>query len=281
MALTLKQFVANLSKSGLFSAAEVSEFHEKLPPEKRPKDAQGLARELIRAGKLTKYQAAAVYRGKAKALVFDEYVILDKIGAGGMGQVLKAKHRKMERIVALKFLPETAGENPTRIARFHSEVRIARQVSHPNVCRVYDIGETEGLHFISMEYVDGEDLASLLRRIGRLPPDKGLDIARQLCAGLAAAHARGILHRDLKPANVMLSGEGKVKILDFGLAKAWAPEDSNADLTHSPTLTAQMTAAGVLLGTAAYMSPEQALGHQPSQSRRHVGWDRVEIRLVA
>jgi serine/threonine-protein kinase len=110
--------------------------------------------------------------------------------------------------VALKFLSESITRDPDRIARFRAEVRIARQVSHPNVCRVYDIGEIDGSVFLSMEYIDGEDLRSLLRRIGRLPSDKALEISRRLCAGLAAAHDKGVLHRDLKPANVMLDGRG-------------------------------------------------------------------------
>src|SRR5208283_1691930 len=120
--------------------------------------------------------------------------------------------------VALKFLPAATAKNQQLLARFHAEVRIARQVSHPNVCRVYDIGEVDGATFLSMEYVDGEDLASLLRRIGRLPPDKALEIARQLCAGLAAAHDKGVVHRDLKPGNIMLDGQGHLRITDFGLA---------------------------------------------------------------
>src|SRR5207244_614862 len=115
-------------------------------------------------------------------------------------------------------LPAGFTSNPSALDRFRNEVRLARQVSHPNVCRVYDIGEIEDAPFLTMEYVDGEDMASLLRRIGRLPADKALDIARRLCAGLAAAHEKGVLHRDLKPGNVMLDGRGQVLLTDFGLA---------------------------------------------------------------
>ena len=137
------------------------------------------------------------------------YRVLGLLGRGGMGEVYRADDLKLGQPVALKFLPESAARNPDRLARFHSEVRIARQVSHPNVCRVYDIGEIDGAAFLSMEYVDGEDLGSLLRRIGRLPGDKALEIARKLCAGLAAAHDKGVLHRDLKPANIMLDGAAR------------------------------------------------------------------------
>jgi serine/threonine-protein kinase len=143
--------------------------------------------------------------------------------------------------VALKFLPESLATDGRRLAQFHNEVRTARQVSHPNVCRVYDIGELHGQMFLTMEYVDGEDLSILLRRIGRLPEERAIEIARQMCAGLAAAHERGILHRDLKPANIMLDGSGKVRIMDFSLAAIGQVEDIRA-------------------GTPAYMAPEQLSG---------------------
>ena len=135
-----------------------------------------------------------------------------------MGEVYRATDLKLGQAVALKFLPEEMARDPKALVRFHNEVRIARQVAHPNVCRVYDIGEVEGFPYLSMEYVDGEDLHSLLRRIGRLPSDKAIEIARKLCAGLAAAHDQGVLHRDLKPANIMIDGRGQVLITDFGLA---------------------------------------------------------------
>ena len=117
-----------------------------------------------------------------------------------MGEVYRAEDLKLGQIVALKFLPEMLSQDAAALARFHAEVRTARQVSHPNVCRVFDIGEAGGTLFLTMEYVDGEDLASVVRRIGRLSPDKATEIARQICAGLAAAHERGVIHRDLKPA---------------------------------------------------------------------------------
>ncbi len=172
------------------------------------------------------------------------YRIIGLLGKGGMGEVYRADDLKLGQAVALKFLPPKFSKDPKRLEYFHNEVRLARQVSHPNVCRVYDIGEVDGQHFLSMEYVDGEDLATLIRRIGRLPQDKGLEIARQLCAGLAAAHDRGVLHHDLKPSNVMIDGRGRVRITDFGLARM-AAEQKDPE-------------AGV--GTLAYMSPEQLSG---------------------
>ena len=151
-------------------------------------------------------------------LVAGRYRIIALLGKGGMGEVYRADDLTLGQAVAMKFLPDDAARDEGLLERFRNEVRMARRVSHPNVCRVYDVGEVEGQTFFTMEYVDGEDLASLLRRIGRLPPDKALDIARQLCAGLAAAHTKGVLHRDLKPANIMLDGRGQVVITDFGLA---------------------------------------------------------------
>ena len=175
------------------------------------------------------------------------YRLVGLLGRGGMGEVYRADDLKLGQPVALKFLPPAVATDPSTLARFHSEVRVARQVSHSNVCRIYDIVEADGEHFISMEYVDGEDLSSLLRRIGRLSPDKAVEIARQLCAGVAAAHDAGVLHRDLKPANVMLDGRGRVKVTDFGLAEV-----------------AERVNPNEIAGTPAYMAPEQLAGTTPS-----------------
>ncbi len=182
------------------------------------------------------------------AMLGERYRIVGLLGKGGMGEVYRADDLKLGQAVALKFLPKAVSGDEALLARFHAEVRLARQVSHPNVCRIYDIGEIEGRHFLSMEYVDGEDLSSLLKRIGHLPVDKTVDIARQLCAGLHAAHEKGVLHRDLKPANVMLDGRGRVRITDFGLAVA-AEEAANV---------------GEISGTPAYMAPEQLAGKPAS-----------------
>src|ERR1017187_2903757 len=140
-------------------------------------------------------------RFAAGVLVTGRYQIIGLLGKGGMGEVYRANDLTLDQPVALKFLPEAMARDAGMLARFHNEVRIARQVSHPNVCRVYDLGEVNGQPYLSMEYIDGEDLGSLLRRIGRLPADKALEFARRICAGLAAAHDKGVLHRDLKPSN--------------------------------------------------------------------------------
>ena len=178
-------------------------------------------------------------------LVNGRYRIVGLLGRGGMGEVYRATDLTLAQAVALKFLPET-GVSERVLERFHAEVRIARQISHPNICRVYDIGEVDGQPFISMEYVDGEDLADLLLRIGRLPGDKAVETSRKICAGLAAAHDRGVIHRDLKPQNIMLNKRGEPVIMDFGLAAV-------AD---------QLTGAEARNGTPAYMSPEQLRGDE-------------------
>jgi serine/threonine-protein kinase len=172
------------------------------------------------------------------------YRIVGLLGRGGMGEVYRADDLTLGQPVALKFLPESLERDEIRLERLLNEVRTARQIAHPNVCRVHDVVEEDGHHFLSMEYVDGEDLSTLLRRIGRLPKDKALQISRQLCAGLAAAHGQGVLHRDLKPANVMIDGRGGVRIMDFGLAGL--VEEIGLEEARS--------------GTPAYMAPEQLGG---------------------
>ena len=183
--------------------------------------------------------------------IAERYRIVSLAGRGGMGEVYRADDLKLGHPVALKFLPGEVKEGSRSFQHFLSEVRLSRQIAHPNVCRVYDIAEVDGEHFLSMEYIDGEDLKGLLRRIGRLPKDKGIQIAQQLCAGLAAAHEKGVLHRDLKPANVMIDGRGQARITDFGLAR----------------LADGAAGAGEIAGTPAYMAPEQlARGETTVQS---------------
>ena len=179
----------------------------------------------------------------------DRYRIVSLLGKGGMGEVFRAEDLKLNQTVALKFLPVAMHDDEAARERFYQEVRLAREISHANVCRVFDVGEMDGRLFLTMEYVDGEDLSSLLRRIGQFPQAKGLDIARQMCAGLAAAHDHGVLHRDLKPGNIMLDGRGRVRITDFGLA----------------ALSENMGGEEVSAGTPAYMAPEQLAGVEVTQ----------------
>src|SRR5262249_35141721 len=168
------------------------------------------------------------------------------LGKGGMGEVYRADDLTLGQPVAMKFLPVHIAQDPDRLARFRKEVAAARKVSHPSVCRVYDIAEHDGQSFLTMEFIEGEDLSSVLTRLGRVPEEKGVEIARQLCGALSAVHDEGLLHRDLKPANVMLDGRGKVRLADFGLAAA----------------AADLSATGVRAGTPLYMAPEQLAGQE-------------------
>jgi tRNA A-37 threonylcarbamoyl transferase component Bud32 len=213
----------------------------RLAPESRPATKTSGTRGMTSSsGWLTSSGAIDHGRFEPGTLLGGRYRIVGRLGRGGMGEVYRADDLKLGQQVALKFLPAELDRDPARLQQLHTEVRMARQVSHPNVCRVYDIDEVDGHTFLSMEYVDGEDLASLLRRIGRFPEDRALEVARQICAGLAAAHERGVVHRDFKPANVMLDGSGKVRITDFGLAGA--------------------AGEAIRAGTPAYMAPEQLAG---------------------
>ena len=213
----------------------------------RPDDAPTMATAVTAATMSSEHPHATAPRTPESfapgTILSGRYRLVALLGRGGMGEVYRAEDLTLEQPVALKFLPEGVAAEGPALAQFHNELRTARQIAHKNVCRLYDIGEAGGRRFLTMEYVDGEDLASLLRRIGRIPPDKATDIARQLCAGLAAAHDRGVVHRDLKPANVMLDGEGNVRVTDFGLAVA-----------------AKDAAAASKAGTPHYMAPEQFTG---------------------
>ncbi len=190
------------------------------------------------------------------------YRITAALGAGGMGEVYRATDTKLGREVAIKTLPPEVTGDAERLARFQREAHLLASLNHPNIAAIHGLEEADGKPFLVLELVEGEDLATRLKR-GAIPVDEALGIAKQIAEGLEAAHEKGIVHRDLKPANVKLTPDGKVKVLDFGLAKAWAGDPvtgSSSDLSQSPTLARSGTQAGVILGTAAYMSPEQARG---------------------
>ncbi len=192
------------------------------------------------------------------------YKVTSKLGEGGMGEVWRAEDTKLARDVALKMLPEAFAQDPERLARFEREARVLASLSHPNIAGIHGLEEVGGKRFLVMELVDGETLAERVKR-GPMKVDEAARIAEQIAEAVEAAHEKGVVHRDLKPANVKITPEGKVKVLDFGLAKAlvgdpMSGDGPNQDLSLSPTLTQAMTGMGVLLGTAGYMSPEQARG---------------------
>ena len=259
MTVSLEQFVEHLTQSGLMSTSEVSSFQDTLPPERKPKDGEALARELVRANRLTKYQAQAVYQGKTKGLVFGEYVVMDKLGQGGMGVVLKAQHRRMKRFVAVKMIAGKAIGSPDAVKRFYREVEAAAKLNHPNIVQAHDASEHDGVHYLVMEYVEGKDLAAIVKDRGPMAVHAAVECIRQVARGLQYAHKQGIVHRDIKPSNLLMDKEGTVKILDMGLARiAGLADDSDQD---------RLTSSGQVIGTCDYMAPEQALDTHHADAR--------------
>jgi len=191
------------------------------------------------------------------------YEILEPIGKGGMGEVYRAKDGKLGRDVAIKVLPDELAEDEERLRRFQREAKVLASLNHPNIASIYGLEQSGDTHYLVLELVPGETLADRIAR-GPIPVDEALEIATKIAEALEEAHEQGIVHRDLKPANVKLTEDGKVKVLDFGLAKAFADEDSELGpaTSMSPTITRDATRVGVILGTAAYMSPEQAKGRR-------------------
>ena len=186
------------------------------------------------------------------------YEILAPLGEGGMGQVYRARDTTLDRDVAIKVLPEDFASDANRLARFEREAKLLASLNHPNIATIFGFEESDGVRFIAMELVEGQSLAEHINATGRIQVDMALEIARRIALALEAAHEAGVIHRDLKPANVQVAPEGTVKVLDFGIAKVHEQEAS-ADLSHSPTAMLP-TATGVIMGTAHYMSPEQARG---------------------
>ena len=187
------------------------------------------------------------------------YSLVDKIGKGGMGEVFRAKDQKLGRDVAIKVLPEEFARDADRVARFQREAKLLASLNHPNIAAIYGLEESGGTQFLVLELVEGDTLADRIRA-GPIPAEESLKLALQIAEALEAAHEKGVIHRDLKPANIKVTPDGKAKVLDFGLAKAYANNREEVNLSNSPTLSDAVTQQGVILGTAAYMSPEQARG---------------------
>lgn len=266
MPITARKFIDSVESVGIFSAAAAETIRGKLSAEALDAQAESLARDLIREGKLTKYQAANIYQGRAKSLIFGEYIVLDKLGQGGMGQVFKAQHRRMKRVVALKVLPPHATSSAKSVQRFYQEVEVAAKLTHPNIVTSYDAGEARGLHFLVMEYVEGQDLSAYVAKKGPLSIEQAMNCIMQAARGLAYAHSLGIVHRDIKPSNLLLDRQGTVKILDMGLARVERPMSSPDDEGG----VGELTDDGQMMGTVDYIAPEQAVDTRTADARADI-----------
>ena len=256
-----RAFLENLRASGLLSEAQIDEVGEWTAG--ATGDERALADELVAKGWLTPYQAEHILAGRTRGFFIGQYVLVDRIGAGGMGRVYKAVHRQMERTVALKVLTRSRRTDPQAQARFLREARASAQLNHPNIVRAYDVGEEAELIYLVMEYVEGTDVLRVIKEQGKLDPRRAAAIARQVARALEHAREQGIVRRDIKPSNILLDEHDTPKVLDMGLARI---EHTGAEVDPSTTLTRD----GVLMGTVDYLAPEQAMASHSVDTRADV-----------
>ena len=245
-----------LSRSGIISEGQLRSLRERVASDLTLKTVETFARELVRMGHLTEFQAAEVCRGKADQLMLGDYLLIDQIGHGGMGEVFRARHGMMNREVAIKLMQPESMNSFEHVQRFRREVEAAAQLTHPNIVSAFDAGEFAGHYFLVMEYVRGQDLRRCIRKNGPLPTPLVLNYLIQAAQGLEYAHKRGVIHRDVKPSNLLLADDGAVKVLDLGLSLMCG--GVGADAAGSMTQS-ELTESGQVMGTVDFMSPEQAL----------------------
>jgi serine/threonine protein kinase len=261
-AVPLDVFLSCLHKSGLLNPSEV----ELLMEQNRPADSESFAKLLVGRKKLTPFQARMLARGRWKGLILGNYVLLEKLGQGGMGTVFKARHRRMGRVVCLKVLHASHRKSPDILERFQREAKTVAALKHPNIVVAHDADEADGVPFLVMEFIQGSDLAQRVAKSGPLTVSDAVDVVLQAARALDHAHRRGVIHRDIKPHNLLVDETGTVKILDMGLARF----DSYLSQNPDATTHASMTVSGIIMGTVDYMSPEQALNSRRADHRSDI-----------
>ncbi|HBH50277.1 MAG TPA: hypothetical protein DDY91_00115 [Planctomycetaceae bacterium] len=259
MATSLKTIVRQIRESGVLADERLKEF---LPPRCEVPSADELAQRLIETGTLTRYQMRAIAQGRGRALNLGNYLLLERIGVGGMGQVFKARHRRLDRLVAIKLLSPHLLTKPSAISRFEREVRAVARINHPNLVTAFDADTSGGHQYLVMELVEGSNLTSFVKQEGPLSVADAVSCVRQAAEGLAVAHEAGIVHRDVKPGNLLRTPEGVIKLLDLGLARL----DDEDDVEQK----ASLTNTGVIMGTVDYMAPEQALDSKTADARADI-----------
>ena len=259
MPVAIETFLSQLSESGILSDQKYRAAERK---KSEHQDGEALAREMIKSGHLTKYQAEQILSGKGKNLCMGQYVLLEKLGAGGMGQVYKAYHPGMERMVAIKVILAKGSTDAETVKRFEREIKAAAKLAHPNIITVYDAGNADGRHFMVMELVKGQDLSEIINQKGQFGTRNAVDYITQAAKGLKFAHANGVIHRDIKPGNLILDSDGVLKIVDMGLAKIHSKENDET--------VSMLTGNAAIMGTVDFMSPEQSLSTKNVDGRADI-----------